>query len=146
LAAPRVSFYVLPGSDERDRRVLACRLVEKAWHADHRVFVALDDADAAREFDELLWQFSDIGFVPHALLGDAAAAAAPVRIGTVAEAVGEAGVLVNLSASLPADPERFERIVEVIDGEDRRRREGRERFRAYRDRGMMPETHNLGDG
>ena len=146
MGAPRVSFYVLPGRDERARRLLACRLVEKAWQAEHRVHVVLEDADAAREFDELLWQFSDIGFVPHALAGDPAAPDAPVRVGTPADRAGDAAVLVNLCATLPEAPERFERIVEVIDADDDRRRHGRERFRAYRDRGIMPETHNLGDG
>jgi DNA polymerase III subunit chi len=145
LGEPRVSFYVLPGREERDRQALACRLVEKAWHSGHRVHVTLDDAAAARAFDELLWQFSDISFVPHALAGDAAAAEAPVRIGTATEPAGDAEVLVNLSAALPGEPERFERIVEVIDAEESRRRQGRERFRAYRERGIMPETHNLGD-
>jgi DNA polymerase-3 subunit chi len=145
LGEPRVSFYVLPGREERDRRLLACRLVEKAWHAGHRVHVTVDDDDDARALDELLWQFSDISFVPHALAGDAAAADAPVRIGTAAEPAGNAEVLVNLSAALPGEPERFERIVEVIDAEESRRRAGRERFRAYRERGIMPETHSLGD-
>jgi DNA polymerase-3 subunit chi len=145
LGEPRVSFYVLPGRDERDRRVLACRLIEKAWNAEHRVHVVLDDADAAREFDELLWQFSDISFVPHALAGDAAAQEATVRIGTTADPAGEAEVLVNLSAALPGEPGRFQRIVELVDADETRRQQGRERFRAYRERGIMPETHNLGD-
>mgnify|MGYP002790281654 CR=1 FL=1 len=54
-------------------------------------------------------------------------------------------VLVNLSTELPREPGRFERIIEVIDGEERRRQQGRERFRAYRDLGIEPETHSLGD-
>jgi DNA polymerase-3 subunit chi len=146
MGEPRVSFYVLPGREERDRRVLACRLVEKAWHAGHGIYVMLDDADAAREFDELLWQFSDISFVPHALAGDPAALDAAVRIGTADEDAGGAEVLVNLSATLPGEPARFGRIVEVVDADDTRRQRGRERFRAYRERGIIPETHNLGDG
>lgn len=145
MGEPRVTFYVLPGREERDRRLLACRLVEKAWHAGHRVHVTLDDEAAARAFDELLWQFSDIGFVPHARCGDPAASEAPVRIGTAAEPAADAEVLVNLSAGLPAEPERFERIVEVVDADESRRQRGRERFRAYRERGIIPETHSLGD-
>lgn len=146
MGAPRVSFYVLPSRDERARRIFACRLVEKAWQAERRVQVVLDDAGAAREFDDLLWQFSDISFVPHALAADPAAADAPVRIGTPADPADGAEVLVNLCAEPPVAPERFERIVEIVDGDEERRRQGRERFRAYRDRGIMPETHNLEDG
>lgn len=146
MAAVRVGFYVLAGRDERQRRVLACRLAEKAWLSSHRVYVLVDDEAAARELDELLWQFSDVSFVPHARAGDPAAAAAAVLVGTAGAADGGAEVLVNLSAALPPAPERYQRIVEVVDADEERRRLGRERFRSYRERGMMPETHNLGDG
>ena len=39
----------------------------------------------------------------------------------------------------------FTRIAEIIDGDALRRRQGRERFRHYRERGIAPETHNLDD-
>jgi DNA polymerase III subunit chi len=53
-------------------------------------------------------------------------------------------VLVNLSSSLPANVDSYARVAEIIDADDARRSLGRERFRAYRERGIMPETHSLG--
>ena len=65
MAGARVTFYVLADADERARRTYACRLVEKAYLQDHKVLVRLDTPDDVRDFDELLWRFSDRSFVPH---------------------------------------------------------------------------------
>ena len=51
------------GADVRLR--LACRVAEKAYLAKQKVVVLLDDAEALRRFDELLWTFGDGSFVPH---------------------------------------------------------------------------------
>jgi len=144
MAGPRVSFYVLPGSDDRQRLVTACRLVEKAWQQAHRVVVLVDSEQEARSFDELLWQFSDSSFVPHALAGLPEAAAAPVLISLAASTPTAGDVLVNLSSDLPANVDGYSRVAEIIDADDERRKLGRERFRAYRERGLMPESHTLG--
>ena len=61
----RVEFYVLPGTEERERLKFACRVAQKAYLAGQRVFVWLDDAAQLERFDELLWTFVDRGFVPH---------------------------------------------------------------------------------
>ncbi|MGH8401180.1 MAG: DNA polymerase III subunit chi, partial [Gammaproteobacteria bacterium] len=40
-------------------------------------------------------------------------------------------------------PERAARIIEIIDADPGRRAAGRERFKAYRDRGFAMEKHDL---
>ena len=52
-------------------------------------------------------------------------------------------VLVNLSQQMPAEPLRFARIVEILDGEPERRRLGRERFKSYRDMQLTLNTHQV---
>lgn len=144
MTGPRVSFYVLPGSDDRQRLVTACRLVEKAWQQAHRVVVLVDGEAEARAFDELLWQFADSSFVPHAVAGLPEAADAPVLISVAASTPATGDVLVNLSSDLPGNFDGYARVAEIIDADDARRSLGRERFRAYRERGIKPETHSLG--
>jgi DNA polymerase III subunit chi len=141
--APRVDFYVLPGSEERARLVYACRLVEKAYLQDCRVYVHAPGPAEAEAFDELLWTFADRSFVPHELAGATAATGArsPVVIGCTEPA--EADLLVNLAADAPACYERYPRIAEFVDAEPARRDQGRRRFAWYRERGLAPETHKL---
>jgi DNA polymerase IIIc chi subunit len=67
MATQRVDFYVLPGTEERARLKLACRIAEQAYLAGQRVFVWLDEPASCERFDELLWTFADRSFVPHEL-------------------------------------------------------------------------------
>jgi len=56
-----------------------------------------------------------------------------------------ADLLVNLTDRLPDGWQRFARIAEIIDGDEERRRLGRERFKTYRELKVALETHQLDD-
>jgi DNA polymerase-3 subunit chi len=143
-AAPRVDFYVLAGSEARTRLKLACRIAEKAYLADQRVFVWLNDAAELQSFDELLWTFADRSFVPHEIYSDAEQwQHTPVLLGCEAQPQQPFDVLLNLGTEVPAAAARAGRIAEIVDAEEPRRRAGRNRFRRYRDLGLAPETHNV---
>jgi len=147
MAPPQVDFYVLPGSDGVARLRFACRLVEKAWQLRHRVRVQLDAGDA-ETFDQLLWTYADRSFVPHRRAGapgDVPRSAPPEVVISDDDAPDPADgdVLVNLAVRAPRDPGRWSRIAEVVDGDAGRRQAGRERFRAYRERGAAPATHEM---
>jgi DNA polymerase-3 subunit chi len=141
---PRVDFYVLDDPDDNARLRLACRLTERAWSDAQPVFVLAGSVEEARTFDELLWTYRDRSFVPHALADSPEAAGVRVRIGVSAGLADPGGVLINLAAIVPDGFERFERILEPLDGDRERRRQGRERFRYYRERGVTPQSHSVG--
>ncbi len=144
MAAPRVTFYVLPEAGERAWLVYACRLVEKAYLLEHRVRVHCDSAELAGKLDTVLWTFSDRSFVPHGLAGGAQAAYVPVLISAADQDALPADLLVNLGREVPPDFHRYGRVAEVVDGDGTRRQAGRERFRFYRDQGIEPETYTVG--
>jgi DNA polymerase III subunit chi len=145
---PQVDFYVLPGDEPAARLRFACRLVEKAWLKRHRVRVQLDPGGDLEAFDQMLWTFSDRSFVPHRRAGidDRAPSAAPpsVVIADTPDAdAADGDIVVNLAAGVPPAFESYGRIAEVIDAQAERRQGGRERFRFYRDRGILPTTHDM---
>lgn len=142
--APRVEFYVLPGSEARSRLKFACRIAEKAYLSEQRVFVWLDDAAELQSFDELLWTFADRSFVPHELYRDPQQwQDTPVLLGCEAQPQQPFDVLVNLGSQVPAAAAHAGRIAEIVDAEEPRRRAGRVRFRHYRELGLAPETHTI---
>jgi len=149
VAGPQVDFYVLPGDDPAARLRFACRLVEKAWLKRHRVRVQFEPGGDLDAFDRMLWTFSDRAFVPHRRAGSADDAPAPAPASVVIADTDEADaadgdVLVNLAATQPATG-NWSRIAEVIDADAWRRSMGRERFRAYREQGLEPQTHDMKD-
>jgi DNA polymerase-3 subunit chi len=144
----RVDFYVLKSTNPKDRRMVACRLTEKAYLQEHRVLILNEDMAEAQALDELLWTFNERAFIPHELCVQRGSAdlQSPVHLVLDLEAAPETDVLVNMSSRLPEQLQRFARIAEILDGDDLRRRLGRERFKSYRDLRLSLQTHQLDDG
>jgi len=140
----RVCFYVLKSATPKQRWIFACRLAEKAYLSDLKVVILQDDLSDARALDELLWTFNERSFVPHELcLDETFDADTPVHIGLDAGKLPGGDLLVNLTDRLPSGLERYARVAEIIDADVERRREGRERFKSYRDLKLILETHQL---
>ncbi|MFO1399899.1 MAG: DNA polymerase III subunit chi [Steroidobacteraceae bacterium] len=143
----RVDFHVLGGADARERLRYACRVVEKACLAEQRVLAWFDTDEELAAFDELLWSFGDRSFVPHEVLDGAPDwDAAPAWLGGPRAAAAECDVLLNLASTVPAAAAQAQRVIEIVDADEARRRAGRERFRLWRERGVEPATHTIGAG
>jgi DNA polymerase III subunit chi len=140
----RVDFYVLKSASAKQRWAFACRLTEKAYLKDLKIVIVSDTLADAQALDELLWTFNERSFIPHKMCLDEQSVdpATAVHL-TVETAIPTADLLVNLAQRLPAQFQRYSRIAEVIDADEERRRQGRERFKAYRDLKLPLETHQI---
>lgn len=138
----RVSFYIL--GPNGDKAVEACRLIDKVFRLGHPAYVLTADAGEAGRLDDLLWTYSAGSFVPHAVYrGDDQADAPPVLIGAGEPPAQLHQVLITLAPQVPEWFSRFERVADLVGPDDPDKRQGRERFRFYRERGYELETHNL---
>ncbi len=138
----QVDFYILEGTAARVRLLFACRLAEKVASMGHKVFVQAASEGAARELDDLMWTYQDGSFLPHCLAGEDPEAT--VHIGHGAEPGEGFHLLINLGTEVPGFFTRFERVAELVDGDETRKTEGRERFRFYKDRGYPLKTNQIG--
>ncbi|HJO35176.1 MAG: DNA polymerase III subunit chi [Pseudomonadota bacterium] len=138
----RVSFYVLqPAAAERPPA--ACRIVEKAYRLGKGIYVHLPSPAALAHFDDLLWTFRQGSFVPH-LPAANDDGRVPVLLGSQARPQPRVSdVLVNLADEVPGFFGQFDRLIEIVGGEEEARTQARERFRFYRDRGYALETLDL---
>ena len=141
----RVDFYILEGSSPSGRLKLACKLAEKAYLASQTVLVWHSDAAELRAFNEMLWTFNDGSFVPHEpLAGNGALSPdAPVLLSSGVAPSANVDIIINLAPEIPSCLPLTARIAEIIDGDDTRRRAGRARFKAYRELGVQPASHNI---
>lgn len=144
--SPKVEFH----TGVEDPLTFACRLLRKAYHRGARLLVRAPPQRLA-ELDHALWTFVEREFVPHLRFGASGpvprtAARTPIWLvdGPVPEQAPP--ILVNLDADAPADPARFERIIEIVstDAEDTRR--ARQRWRAYADEGLAVTHHAAAAG
>jgi DNA polymerase-3 subunit chi len=140
----RVDFYVLEESSAAGRLKLACRLAEKAYLAAQTALVWHTDVQELKAFDDMLWTFMDGSFVPHEMLAPAASVAeSPVMLSAGTAPPATVDIIINLAPDVPTCLAQTRRVAEIIDGEDSRRRAGRARFKAYRDLGIQPASHNI---
>jgi DNA polymerase-3 subunit chi len=128
-----------------DRLGYACRLLRKAVASGAKVVVTGADAHL-QELDVALWTYSAQEFLPHCHGGTATAsvlARSPVVLSVSAIEAPHHEVLVNLGDTVPEGFERFERLIEVVTGEDDDRQRARQRWKHYADRGYAIRRHDL---
>ncbi|MEI7445286.1 MAG: DNA polymerase III subunit chi [Burkholderiales bacterium] len=135
----RIDFHV----NAPDPLAYGCRLVRKIYRAKQHVVVCCDDPVRLKAFDERLWTFSPQEFIPHVMASDALAAETPVLLTASPDGLPWHEVLVNLGDATPEGFARFERLIEVVGGDESDRALGRDRFRFYRDRGYPLSTHDV---
>ena len=139
----RIDFYLTQTSNEKQRLLTACRLVEKVNKLGHHVFIYSDNAEQVKQLDELLWTFRDGSFLPHTTSDASDADMHPVVIGEQHQEDAAHDVMINLADSIPDCFSRFERVAEVVGGVENEKQAARQRFKFYRDRGYALETHEL---
>jgi DNA polymerase III subunit chi len=135
----RIDFHTNVG----DSLLYACRLTRKAYLAGQPL-VVLAEAARLAAFDERLWTFSPLDFVPHCMAESALAGRTPVVLASDLELAPHHQVLLNLGAAVPPQFARFERLLEIVGNGEDELVAGRERYRFYRDRGYALNNYKQG--
>ena len=140
----RVDFYILPGADPHERRLLACKLTEKAWRQGMKIHIRSGSDAEADIMDKLLWTFRQGSFIPHQKTSASAAEREEINV-----LIGDAAppdfrdLVINLSLDQPPGFAEYRRVAELVDDEPTVRAEGRRRYAAYKQLGHELETHKL---
>ncbi|MXZ80736.1 MAG: DNA polymerase III subunit chi [Gammaproteobacteria bacterium] len=143
---PQVDFYILDQADRRSKLQFACRLVQKIRGLDLKVMVQTSDSNQSAEVDRLLWTFRQNSFIPHGIIRKGALTWAdyPVQISHAHHDPDHADVLVNLREQVSEEHFKYDRVVELVGGDEADRASARNRYRSYRDQGVEPKTHRMG--
>jgi len=138
-----VDFYILDSNDPQQRTLFACRLTDKAYRLGHRVYIHTASAEQTSQLDELLWTFQQNSFVPHEVYRDGGDDRPPVQLGHNSEPDASHAVLINLAPEVPLFFSRFERVAELVNGEETIRQQSRQRYSFYKERGYPLRTHEI---
>lgn len=139
----RVNFYISPNTSVDANLQLACRIAEKAYGKQHKIYIHVSSAEQAKRLDDMLWVFRQGSFIPHCQSHHENSQDAAVVIGHEALPEIKPDVLINLADDVPNFFTRFERVAEIVSGDEPTRNSARERFKFYRERGYPLETHEL---
>lgn len=137
----RVDFYILAEGTQPER--FACSLTAKAWSNGKRVHIHAADERAASGLDDLLWTYRDISFIPHAIYSTEAVDSEPVTIGFGSHYPAHNEVVINLDQEIPDYFSSYERVVEIVGGNEQRKQLARQRYRHYRDNNYEIHDHKI---
>jgi DNA polymerase-3 subunit chi len=140
---PKINFYILPTDSEVERLNTVCRLVEKAYKNQHRVYIHTETQTFAHQLDELLWTYRDECFLPHHLYGEGPEPAPPIQIGYDVTPEKHRDILINLHSKIPVFVSQFSRVFEVIPNKPEHQALARDNYRQYRAHGYDITTHKL---
>jgi DNA polymerase-3 subunit chi len=135
-----VDFYVMQ-EETLSTEALACRLALMAWQQGHRIMVLAETDAAIDRLDDLMWEHPQGRFLPHV---KKSRGLAPVLLGHLEQLeVDDADVVINLTSRAVPEPQRFQRLLELVPASGEQREASRAKFREYRRLGLKPESHTM---
>lgn len=140
-ASKDVLFYVLNSSDPKSREQFLNKLLKKIWSEKRLCDVRFDSEQDALRYDLALWNAHPTSFIPHGV-----AKQVPASIQLYGEQIERPtrDVLVNLHPEFPTVFEQYQRTIEILDQSDYLIQMGRERWKAYKAKGLAPTVHKIG--
>lgn len=134
-----------------ERYLYACRWVRKAVREANKVIV-LGESDSLTRFDQLLWTFDPMSFIPHirvlALeeMDDEALLLNPVilleQLPTQQPAALASARILNFSPAVAEPVLQYGQITEIVSSESDDRLQARTRWQAYKNAGCTLIQHN----
>ncbi len=137
----RVDFYILPDGTGADR--FACTIAKKAWATGKRVHIHMQSEEKAKSMDDLLWTFRDISFIPHQLYNGIENEDTPVTIGFGQNFPEQSQVIINLDREIPGFVSSFDRIIEIVGGNETNKQYARQRYRQYKNGDFETHDHKI---
>ncbi len=113
-----------------------------AWERKQHIFIITATESSGKQLGELMWQYPQERFLPHADAGGDDATKAPVNIGTLSD-LKATDVVINLCHEAVPEPGRFRRVLEIVPFADDERDASRLKYKNYRNLGLKPRTHEI---
>ncbi|MBU0744393.1 MAG: DNA polymerase III subunit chi [Gammaproteobacteria bacterium] len=137
-------FYILSNdSSPKGRYLYTCRIIEKAFNNNHKIYIHTANLEETQTFDIQLWTFGDISFVPHEIHPPSLDQDTPILIGHESPPSSQNDILINLTPEIAPFYKQFKHLIEVIPNEDSLKALARKRFQIYKKAGYSTEVFNV---
>lgn len=139
----KVDFYLLPALSNLACWQRVCRLIEKFYQKQQKIYIHLASSLEAENLDRHLWTYREDNFLPHQLY-QAENNECPIQLGF--EEVKENNyfdVFINISNTLPTLFSTFKEIVEIVFPDPLLQQLARERYKKYREQQFHLYTHKV---
>jgi DNA polymerase-3 subunit chi len=147
----QADFYLIDADYEQERVDFLCRLVEKAWQQQLKIYIYTESSAQAEQVDEGLWHFKPQSFLPHGIehnLAPDKRVHYPVIIGVQDtdhsdSTSSHSDLLINISKSLPPFYKAFQRYVEITPPQPQALQQSRQHYRTLNQEKIKIQHHDL---
>ena len=137
-----IDFYVLEAGAQKSLH-FSCRLIEKAYENQKRIFIHTNSREEADQIDSLLWTYKDDSFLAHHFYDPEIKHPALIQIGVDQEPVHAGDVLINFQQTVPGFYQKFQQVIEIVYTDPLVQQWARMRYKQYRDLGHDIHTYKL---
>ena len=102
-----------------------------------------ESEDVTKRMDSLLWTFRDISFLPHEIFNETENDEAPVTIGHGEHFPNHSQVMINLNNKVPEFASKFNRIIEIVESNEKKKEIARLRYRQYKKNDYEIHNHKI---
>jgi len=138
---PDVLFYVLNSTEPEKREYFLSKLLKKILSEKRVCDVRFESEQEALRYDLTLWDFQPQSFIIHSVQNSLPA---PIQLHGKQILKPSQDVLVNLHPEFPEIFSGYNRTIEILDQTEHLVQMGRERWKAYKARGLQPTVHKIG--
>ena len=124
----KVDFYIYEISDYQLYQKLVCSVIEETYNTNSNVLLLCEDEESCESFDQLLWTFKDIAFIPHERTKKNRITTQRIDLATTDQSL----ILMNLSYLFPDSFETHSQIIEMSGYDESSRQKARQNFKKYR--------------
>jgi len=140
----KTAFYILNNeSSLKGCAIYTCRIIEKAYSNNRKIYIHTTNLEAAQNFDIQLWTFSDISFVPHEIYTQNSNLDVQILIGYGNNLPEKKDILVNLTPEIMPFYQQFNHLIEVVPNDDNLKSLARKRFQTYQKDSCPIEIFNI---
>ena len=124
----KVDFYVYELSDYHLYQKLVCNIIEETYNQRENILLLCENAESCEAFDELLWTFKDISFIPHEKKCKYKITTQCINLAKK----DRSPTLINLTYSFPDFFESHSRVIEMSGYDENSRQKARQNFKKYK--------------
>lgn len=147
----QADFYLIDADYEQERVDFLCRLVEKAWQQQFKIYIYTDSSAQAEQVNERLWHFKPQSFLPHGIeqhLTVEKRIHYSVIIGihdTQNQEIklAHSDLLINISNFLPISYKAFNRYIEISSQQPVALQQSRLHYRILNQQNIKIQHHDL---
>jgi len=146
----QVDFYILENEDSNGKLKYTCRLAHKGYNHGLKILIQTRDKKQSEQLDTLLWTFSQGSFIPHSIAAEEELdwQSYPVQLSDIpvldtSGTQNNFDMLINLREEPMANEKPDCRVAEIVCNEARDKNSARNRYRNYKEQGIVPNTHHI---